>query len=59
MLRTGARRGLFLPEVWKKLPDKERFLGELCRQKLGLPYDACKSADIDVYTFKTQTVQEG
>lgn len=59
MMRRGGRRGLFLPEVWEKLPDKERFMGELCSQKVGVERDAWKADDAELYTFRTQVVMEG
>lgn len=58
MLVAGGRRGLFLPEVWESLPEKERFLGELCAQKLGLPRDAWKGPGLEFYTFRTQSFEE-
>ena len=58
MLVSGDRRGLFLPEVWEKLPEKDKFLGELCRQKLGLPYDAWKTSRLEVFTFSSQVAIE-
>ena len=33
-LFDGSRRATFLPQVWEKLPEKERFLQHLC-QKMG------------------------
>ena len=36
ILQDGARRGTFLPSVWKELPDAERFLMHL-KMKAGLP----------------------
>ncbi|MFA5138816.1 MAG: AmmeMemoRadiSam system protein B [Elusimicrobiota bacterium] len=58
MLASGDRRGLFLPEVWEKLPGKDEFLGELCRQKLGLSYDAWRTSSLEVFTFSSQVALE-
>jgi len=50
VLRSGRQRATFLPQVWEKVPDKEEFLGMLCRKAL-LPADAWKqqAIEIDVY----------
>ncbi len=39
VLRCGASSGVFIPEVWKQLPDKRDFLQHL-KRKAGLPLDA-------------------
>jgi len=38
VLRWGGRSGVFIPEMWKKLPDPEEFLFHL-KRKAGLPTD--------------------
>jgi len=38
ILSDGARRGLFLPSVWKKLPDVDSFFAHL-KQKAGFSFD--------------------
>ena len=38
VLRCGPHSGLFLPEMWKKIPDPKEFL-VLLRRKAGLPSD--------------------
>jgi AmmeMemoRadiSam system protein A len=38
ILECQGRRGTFLPQVWKSLPDKEQFLSQL-KLKAGLPAD--------------------
>lgn len=38
VLSCGHRSGLFLPEMWKVLPDREEFLFHL-KRKAGLPVD--------------------
>lgn len=57
-IRSGARRGLFLPQVWESLPEKDHFLGELCSQKAGLPRDAWKSRDVELYRFTVFSFEE-
>jgi len=53
-----GRRGLFLPEVWEHLPDKEAFMGELCSQKAGLPRDSWKRPDAELRIFSTESFSE-
>ena len=36
VLSNGGRRGVFIPEVWKQLPDPADFLAQL-KRKAGLP----------------------
>ncbi|MCP3957157.1 MAG: AmmeMemoRadiSam system protein A [bacterium] len=38
VLRWGARRATFLPQVWDNLPEPEQFLAQL-KRKAGLPTD--------------------
>jgi AmmeMemoRadiSam system protein A len=38
VLRWGGRSGVFIPEMWKQLPDPEEFLFYL-KRKAGLPTD--------------------
>ena len=41
IVRQG-RRSVYLPEVWKQIPDPAEFLSRLCR-KQGAPPDAWRS----------------
>lgn len=49
ILNLGSRQGLFLPAVWRSLPDPATFLDRL-RQKVGLPPDFW-SADLRAARF--------
>ncbi len=54
-IRQGQRSGVFLPQVatennW----DLETFLGQLCSQKAGLPWDCWKEGQVDIYIFTAQ-----
>ena len=51
VVRRGSRSGLFLPQVWEQLPDKERFLSVLCSEKAGLPEAAWKDAETRLLVF--------
>ena len=35
VLRLGGHQGLFLPQVWKLIPDKQQFFGRLAEEKAG------------------------
>lgn len=58
VLAAGGRSGLFLPQVWEQIPEKEAFLGELCSQKAGLPRDCWKDKNTDIYIFTVDAFQE-
>lgn len=57
LLTSGFNRGLLLPQVWEKMPQPEEFLAVLCR-KAGLPPDAWRRPDTDLYTFQVQAFDE-
>jgi AmmeMemoRadiSam system protein B/AmmeMemoRadiSam system protein A len=57
-VRLGARSGLFLPQVWEDLPDKARFLDELCAQKAGLPADCWKDPKTEISVFDAEAFSE-
>ena len=51
LVKRGGRSGLFLPQVWEQLPDKEQFLGYLCAEKAGLPFEAWRDEATQLFTF--------
>ena len=53
-----GRSGLFLPQVWEQIPDKENFMGELCEQKAGLPRDCWKDPGTQLYAFTVDPFEE-
>lgn len=58
ILENRNNTGLFLPQVWKKVPDKEDFLGQLCF-KAGLSDPtAWLSEDSNLYKFQVQAFKE-
>ncbi len=57
VIESGWHRGTFLPQVWEKLPEPQRFLQHLC-QKAGLSPDAYRSGDLDVYTYQVDKFTE-
>ncbi len=58
ILSKGVRRATFLPQVWKKVPDAEEFLGMLCR-KMGSPPDCWHQKDVQILTYQVEKFQEG
>ena len=56
ILSYYGRRALFLPQVWKELPDKEEFLSQLAL-KAGLPKDIWKNEGVEFYTFRVETIE--
>lgn len=57
ILREGNRRATFLPQVWKKVPEPEKFLSMLCR-KMGAPSDYWKGEKIQIYTYQVEEFHE-
>lgn len=53
-LSEGARKALFLPQVWRQIPEPKLFLKHL-KQKGGWPADYW-SEDIDFATFEVQSL---
>ncbi len=58
VLSREERGGLFLPQVWEQIPDKEDFLSEICSQKAGLPRDCWKDPEIEILTFTVYSFEE-
>lgn len=56
VIRDGSRQGLFLPSVWKQLPDKREFLNNL-KLKAGMSPSYWSNA-IKVYRFRTVEIKE-
>lgn len=58
LVRSGYHGGLFLPQVWEQLPDKEQFLSILCEQKAGLPGNAWRRQNLKIFVFTVFAFQE-
>lgn len=56
VLRDGNRQGLFLPSVWKQLPNKKEFLSNL-KIKAGLS-PSYWSNNMKIYRFRTVEISE-
>jgi AmmeMemoRadiSam system protein A len=56
-LMDGFKRATFLPQVWEKLPDKERFLQHLC-QKMGARPNLWHEKILQVQTYQVEEFRE-
>ncbi len=50
-VKRGWQSGVFLPQVWEQIPDKEAFLRELCTQKAGLEPECYKDPNTELYVY--------
>ena len=58
-IRRGMRTGCFLPQVATETGwSKEQFLGHCCAHKAGLPQDAWKEDETEVYVFTAEVFSE-
>lgn len=58
-IRRGTRSGCFLPQVaTEQRWGRETFLSNCCEHKAGLPADAWKSPDTEVYLFGSEVFEE-
>ncbi|MEK7160694.1 MAG: AmmeMemoRadiSam system protein B [Patescibacteria group bacterium] len=54
-IKRGTSSGVFLPQVATETGwDLETFMGQLCSQKAGLPWDCWKEKETEIYTFTAQ-----
>jgi hypothetical protein len=58
VVEEGEHSGVFLPQVWDELPDKDTFLGRLCSEKAGLPRDCYKDSMSKFKVFAVEIVRE-
>ncbi|MCD6547060.1 MAG: AmmeMemoRadiSam system protein A [Nanoarchaeota archaeon] len=56
ILEFKGHKGVFLPQVWEELPNKEDFLNALCL-KAGLP-PYCWKENIKLYKFSVEAFEE-
>jgi len=57
ILSRGGKSAVFLPQVWDQLPDKERFLENLC-MKCGLSKHAWKESGTRVSVYEAEYFSE-
>ncbi len=59
LIRKGLNSGVFLPQVAEETGwSKEEFLSCLCAHKAGLPPDAWKTGETDMYVFTAEVFGE-
>jgi len=59
VVKKGLNQGIFLPQVATETGwSKEEFLSHLCRGKAGLPPDAWKDKDTEIYIFTVEKFEE-
>jgi len=59
LVRRGPRSGVFLPQVATETGwNKEEFLNNLCAHKAGLPADAWKDKETEIYIFTADVFSE-
>ena len=59
MIRKGGRGGLFLPQVPEEQGwDHDEYLSTLCWMKAGLPADAWRKPDVQLYLFEAEIFEE-
>jgi len=57
ILRDGARRATFLPQVWEKIPDPAEFLANLC-YKMGAAPDTWRQKHLKVLVYQVEEFHE-
>ena len=57
LLECGSRRATFLPQVWEKLPDPVKFMGQLA-MKAGLAPEDWRRPDAVVRTYQVEHFAE-
>ncbi len=57
VLKYGAEKATYLPQVWKHFKTKEDFLSNLCL-KAGLPEDAWKDPKVEIYSYQSEIFSE-
>jgi AmmeMemoRadiSam system protein B/AmmeMemoRadiSam system protein A len=59
MIRQGGHGGLFLPQVPEEQGwDRDEYLSTLCWMKAGLPADAWRRPDTQLYLFEAEIFEE-
>jgi len=53
ILRDNFRRATYLPQVWEKIPDAEKFLSSLC-EKMGAPPALWRRKVLQVATYQVE-----
>lgn len=57
ILRDGARRATFLPQVWEKIPEKVEFMNQLCA-KMGAAHNLWRRKHLEVLVYQVEEFHE-
>ena len=57
LIKANGRRATFLPQVWEKVSDPEKFLSQLC-VKMGTSPDLWREKHLQVYTYQVEKFKE-
>jgi len=57
-LRSKKGNGLFLPQVWKQIPDKKDFIDELCMNKAKISPAMLQDPDTQMFVFTVVKINE-
>lgn len=57
ILQQDYAQATFLPQVWKDIPDKVKFMEQLS-QKAGLPADAWKDQQAEIFYYTVESFHE-
>jgi AmmeMemoRadiSam system protein A len=57
VVKDGSLRATFLPQVWEKVPEADRFLSLLCR-KMGAASDLWRRKHLDVFIYQVEEFHE-
>jgi len=57
VIKKGIRRATFLPQVWEKVPEVERFMEMLCR-KMGAASDCWRAGSVEIFTYQVEKFKE-
>jgi len=57
VLQDGFRKATFLPQVWEKIPDPNKFLTQLC-MKMGASGDLWRKKPLQIYKYQVEEFSE-
>lgn len=57
ILKDGARRATFLPQVWAQIPSRDAFLSHLCA-KMGAASNLWREKHLDVQVYQVEEFHE-
>ena len=57
LIKDNGRRATYLPQVWEKVSDPEKFLSQLC-VKMGASPDLWREKHLQVYTYQVEKFKE-